>query len=159
MEISFHSHLDPITVIATKFCTWHDSCAVVACAKICCDLMASNGVMARRSFHRIWIAGIKTLVKRAPGVFRCEPNMCHIHIDIYLLFFVLLSDSESSRASTPSNDLELGPRSRTNFTREQVRALKAVFEDNQYPDKLHYDKLSDRLQLDDKCIRVSIAMV
>ena len=35
----------------------HESCAVVACAKICCDLTASNGVMARRSFHRVWIAG------------------------------------------------------------------------------------------------------
>ena len=68
MEISFHSHLDSNTVIATKFCTWHDSCAVVACAKICCDLMASNGITARRIFHRIWIAGKKSLVKRAPGV-------------------------------------------------------------------------------------------
>ena len=67
MEIPFHSHLDSSTVIATKFCTWHDSCAVVACAKFCCDLMASNGIMARRSFHRIWIAGKKPLVKRAPG--------------------------------------------------------------------------------------------
>ena len=67
MEISFHSHLDSNTVIATKLCTWHDSCAVVACAKNCCDLMASNRVMARRSFHRIWIAGKKTLVKRDPG--------------------------------------------------------------------------------------------
>ena len=66
MEISFHSHLDSNSMIATKFCTWHDSYAVVACAKICCDLMASNGVMARRSFHRISIAGKKTLVKRAP---------------------------------------------------------------------------------------------
>ena len=28
--------------------------------------MASNGIMARRSFHRIWIAGKKTLVKRVP---------------------------------------------------------------------------------------------
>ena len=67
MEISFHSHLDSNTVIATKFCTWHDICAVVACAKICCDVMASNGVMARRSFHRVWIAGKKPLVKRAPA--------------------------------------------------------------------------------------------
>ena len=55
------------TVIATKFCTWHDNCAVVACAKCCCDLMASNRTTARRSFHRIWIAGNKPLVKRAPG--------------------------------------------------------------------------------------------
>ena len=50
----------------SKFCTWHDSCAVVACAKICCDLMASNGITIRRSFHRIWTAGKKSLVKRAP---------------------------------------------------------------------------------------------
>ena len=27
--------------------------------------MASNGIMARLSFHRIWIAGKKPLVKRA----------------------------------------------------------------------------------------------
>ena len=68
MEISFHSHLDSNTVIATKFCTWHDSCAVVACAIISCDLMASNRVMARRSFHRFWIVGKKTLVKRDPDI-------------------------------------------------------------------------------------------
>ena len=67
MEISFHFHLDSNTVIATKLCTWHDSCAVVACAKICCDLMASSRVMARRCFHRIWFAGKKPLVKRDPG--------------------------------------------------------------------------------------------
>ena len=29
-------------VIATWFCTWHDSCAAVACAKICSDLITSN---------------------------------------------------------------------------------------------------------------------
>ena len=57
MEISFHPHLDSNIVIATNFCTWHDSCAVVACANFCCDLMASNRITARQSFHRIWIAG------------------------------------------------------------------------------------------------------
>ena len=55
-------------VIARKFCTWHDSCAVVACAKICCDLVASNGIMARLSFHRIWIADKNPLVKRSPDL-------------------------------------------------------------------------------------------
>ena len=34
MEISFHTHLDFNIVVATKFCTWHNSCAVVACAKM-----------------------------------------------------------------------------------------------------------------------------
>ena len=43
----------------TAVLSWHVQ-------KICCDLMANNGVMARRSFHQIWIAGKKTLVKRAP---------------------------------------------------------------------------------------------
>ena len=65
MEISFHSHPETNWMIATIF-TWHDSCAVMACAKICRDLMASNGITARRIFHRIWIAGKKWLVKRAP---------------------------------------------------------------------------------------------
>ena len=66
MGISIRSHLYSNAVIAAKFCTWHDSCAVVACAKICCDLMASNRVIAKRNFHRIWIAGKKPLLKRAP---------------------------------------------------------------------------------------------
>ena len=57
IEISFHSHLDSDTVIATKFSTCHDSCAVLACAKNYCNLMASNGSTARRIFHRISIAG------------------------------------------------------------------------------------------------------
>ena len=67
MEISFLSHLDSNAVIATTFCTWHDSCAAVACAKSCCDLMASNEIMARQRFHWIGIAGKIKLVKRAPG--------------------------------------------------------------------------------------------
>ena len=47
---------DSNTVIVTTLCTWHDSCAVVAVAKWCCDVMVSNGITARRSYHRIWIA-------------------------------------------------------------------------------------------------------
>ena len=78
MEISLHSHLNSNTVIATKFCTWHDSCAVVACAKICCDLMASDRIRARQSFHRIWIAGKKSLVKWAPGP--CFPRHLGFHL-------------------------------------------------------------------------------
>ena len=62
----------------------HDSCAVVACAKICCDLMASNGVMARRSFHRIWIAGRKMLVKQAPASNEKKGHLC------FRIFFSLV---------------------------------------------------------------------
>ena len=52
MEISLHSHLESNRVIATKFCTWHDSYAVVACAKIC----PSDGQQrnySKTKFHRI----------------------------------------------------------------------------------------------------------
>ena len=76
------------TMIATKFCTWHDSWAVVACAKICCALMASNGVMARRSFPRIWIAG-KNRYWNGPLVcvvdiwdMPCELNVCYIYMPV-----------------------------------------------------------------------------
>ena len=72
MEISFHSHLDSNTVIATKFWTWHDSCAVVACAKICCDLKTSKGITARQSFHRIWIAGKKIVSETGPIMIFCK---------------------------------------------------------------------------------------
>ena len=44
--------------------------AVVACAKICRDLIASKGIVARRSLHRIRTAGKKSLVKRARDPFR-----------------------------------------------------------------------------------------
>ena len=57
MEILCFSHLDSNRIIATKFCACHDSCAVVACAKICRNLMAGNGITARQNFHRIWIEG------------------------------------------------------------------------------------------------------
>ena len=79
MEISFHSHLNSYTWIAKKFCTWHDSCTVVACAKICCDLIVSNGITVRQSFHLIWIVGKKSLVKRAPvpQVPQCTSPVSH----------------------------------------------------------------------------------
>ena len=55
MEISFCSRPKPNEVIATRFCTWRDSCAVVACAKFCCDMIISNWITAKCICHRIWI--------------------------------------------------------------------------------------------------------
>ena len=65
MEISICSHLDSNTVIAAKLCAWHDSCAVVACAKICWDLMPNNRITARQTFE---FRAKKILVKWAPGL-------------------------------------------------------------------------------------------
>ena len=61
MDIPFCSCLFSNEVIIT-------SCAVMACAKICCDLMTSGWITARRNFHRIWIASKMPLVKWSPGL-------------------------------------------------------------------------------------------
>ena len=47
VEISFCSHPSYNQVIAMKFYTWHDSCAVVACAKFCSDIVPYSGVTLR----------------------------------------------------------------------------------------------------------------
>ena len=39
MKNQFGSHSISNTVILTKFCTWHGSCAVMWCAKFCSDLI------------------------------------------------------------------------------------------------------------------------
>ena len=66
MEISFCSHPNTNKVIATIFGTWHDSWAVVACAKFCCDVIISNWIRAKWNFHHIWIVMEKSLVKWVP---------------------------------------------------------------------------------------------
>ena len=45
MAISFHYNPHCNEVITTKICTCHDSCAVVACAKICSDLMLKSWML------------------------------------------------------------------------------------------------------------------
>ena len=68
MGSSFCSHLHSNKVITTIFCTRpNDSCTVVACAKLCCDLTANYWITTTRSFHRIWIASTKSLLKWAPA--------------------------------------------------------------------------------------------
>ena len=54
MEISFWFHIKSNKVIAIRFCSWHDRCAVVACATFCGDLMASNWIKAKQNFYQIW---------------------------------------------------------------------------------------------------------
>ena len=46
-----------------KFCTWHDSCAVVACRKFCSDIKPYNGVTVKPTFHRILITMEKSFVR------------------------------------------------------------------------------------------------
>ena len=60
---SIVSHL-----IATNFCTCHNSTAVVACAKFCSDHILRIGMRAKQNLHRTWIAIKMSLVKYTPGL-------------------------------------------------------------------------------------------
>ena len=55
MEISFCYHSDCNEEIAMKFCTWHDSCSVVAYTKFGSDIIPNNGVTPEEIFRRILI--------------------------------------------------------------------------------------------------------
>ena len=55
LTISFSSYINSNEVIATKFCTCHDSTAFMACAKICSDLVARDWITAIWFFHQICI--------------------------------------------------------------------------------------------------------
>ena len=67
MEISFCFHWSCSAVIAMKFCTWLNSCAVMTCAKVCSDMLPCNGVTLKPIFHRISITMEKSFMKWAPG--------------------------------------------------------------------------------------------
>ena len=54
MEKPYYFHPDSNIVITTKFCTGHDSSAVVLCAKIWSYLMTRNSII-KSIFHWIWI--------------------------------------------------------------------------------------------------------
>ena len=44
MESLFYSHPSCNQVITLKFCTWHDSCDGMTCAKFCSNMILYNGV-------------------------------------------------------------------------------------------------------------------
>ena len=86
MEISFCSHPNTNKVIATIFGTWHDSWAVVACAKFCCDVIISNWIRAKWNFHHIWIVMEKSLVKWVPAPKFLSFICCFDHFIWFLKF-------------------------------------------------------------------------
>ena len=65
--ILFWSHPSSPIVIITNFCTWHNSCAVMACAKVCCNIISRTGITPKLNFSRIWIGMDKSRVKQTPG--------------------------------------------------------------------------------------------
>ena len=61
-----HSHRCCSKVVATTFCTWHDSKAVVPFVKFRSDVITYSGVTHKPIFHRIWITMEEPFVKWAP---------------------------------------------------------------------------------------------
>ena len=56
-------------MITTPFCTCHDSCSVMACAKWCCDVITRNGVMVKKIFMEFDLWWQKLIVKWLHGRF------------------------------------------------------------------------------------------
>ena len=56
MERSFCSYPNYFQVIQTKFYTKYDNCTIMACAKVCENLVASNAITTIRLSHKIWIS-------------------------------------------------------------------------------------------------------
>ena len=72
MEISFSCNSIAGDHITTKFCTRHDSIAVMPCAKFCSDHFIRIWMRGKWNFHRIWIVMERLLVKWAPD----QPTFC-----------------------------------------------------------------------------------
>ena len=51
-----------------EFCTWHDSCAVMACAKLCSVMIPYNGVTLIPLFHQILNMMERLFLKWPPGL-------------------------------------------------------------------------------------------
>ena len=77
-KFTIYSVFDSDTAITTKFCTWHDSCAVLACGKICCELVANYRITGKWSFHRIWILSKKIVSEMSP----CPPTCCKQQVSL-----------------------------------------------------------------------------
>ena len=101
------------------FCTWHDSCAVIACAKFHSDIIPYNGVTVKLIFHRIRIMMEKLFVKWALGYlsaagfkwwksmpwkcmapqrgeFWCSSANMHCSVGGYILYWILRACPNSS---------------------------------------------------------------
>ena len=99
MEISFWSHFKSNKVTATKFCTCHDSCAVVACTKICSNNFDRIVVKAKWKCHQIWISSKNLLAKWTPRHIHNAGGQCvnadswhptlWVWYKLYLLFAVV----------------------------------------------------------------------
>ena len=114
VEISFCSHPNSNEVITTKFCTCHDSCAVMACAKFCCDMYNSKWITAKRNFHQIWIVMANSLVTWVTGPswdwdVVCQTDLTLVMLNFFsqqklkYIFYMISQNSDGTCISNPSS--------------------------------------------------------
>ena len=104
MEISFSSNSTTDDHIATTFGTWHDSPAVVPCAKYCSDHFISIWMRAKWNFHHIWNVMEKMLVKWAPVVkltFCAQHSFMKFVIKLPVPSWNILGNSDGPSWATP----------------------------------------------------------
>ena len=85
IENSFCSHPSCRKVITMKFCTWHNSCDVVACVQFHSEMISCNGVAPKSNFH--WISMEKSCVKWAPDLCCRMASLSHNELTAMLNFF------------------------------------------------------------------------
>ena len=64
---SFHPHTNFNNMTTINVCTWHDSSAVVPCAKICSGSMTITIITSKLILCSIWVLHEKLLVRWPPG--------------------------------------------------------------------------------------------
>ena len=77
---------DSNEVTTTKFCTWHDSSAVVAHAKICSDIIIMNGIAVKEKFPSNFNCDRKS-VSEMGSRSKCPPVLQSIFSGAFSWFF------------------------------------------------------------------------
>ena len=75
MEIEFSSYTNYEEVITATFCTCY---AVVACVKICCDLMTTDWIATKSHVSWIWNLGEKSWMEWSPGWWVPNGTLCEV---------------------------------------------------------------------------------
>ena len=87
LSLKFMDHLfTMVKVFTIKFCTWHDSCAIMSCAKMCMGVLTRKWV--KDNFHTKFIYSRKNICETGP----CQSSQGSIihKMHLILLCFILI---------------------------------------------------------------------
>ena len=91
VTISFWSHPSWREVTPIKFCTWYDSCTIVACAKLCSDIIPCNGVTPNKLSIEFY--NWKLYAKWAPVKMKFAILIIHCGLVVFCCLINVLSRS------------------------------------------------------------------